>query len=42
MRNLLHTLGGVDHAPSQLLNLYFEWPDNCLVLVDMGVRIGGE
>ncbi len=42
LRNHLHTLGGEHHAPSQLLNIYFETPDNWLRRHDMGLRIRGE
>lgn len=42
LRNYLYTLGGEHHAPSQLLNIYYETPDNWLRRHDMGLRIRGE
>ncbi|ATF47871.1 CYTH domain-containing protein [Citrobacter werkmanii] len=38
----LNTLGGEHHAPSQLLNIYYETPDGWLRSHDMGLRIRGE
>lgn len=37
----LHTLSGEHHAPVQLLNIYYETPDNWLRRHDMGLRIRG-
>lgn len=42
LREHLTTFGGEHHAPSQLLNIYFETPDNWLRSHDMGLRIRGE
>ena len=42
LRERLNTLGGEHHAPSQLLNIYYETPDAWLRGHDMGLRIRGE
>lgn len=42
LRDHLNTLGGEHHAPSQLLNIYYETADNWLRRHDMGLRIRGE
>lgn len=42
LREHLNTLGGEHHAPSQLLNIYYETPDAWLRAHDMGLRIRGE
>nr|MBP8253508.1 inorganic triphosphatase [Citrobacter sp.] len=42
LRERLNTLGGEHHAPSQLLNIYYETPDGWLRSHDMGLRIRGE
>lgn len=42
MRDHLNTLGGEHHDPVQLLNIYYETPDNWLRGHDMGLRIRGE
>ncbi|WP_171922925.1 CYTH domain-containing protein [Salmonella bongori] len=42
LRSHLHTLGGEHYAPSQLLNIYYETPDNWLRRHEMGLRIRGE
>ena len=41
LRQHLHTLSGEHHAPVQLLNIYYETPDNWLRRHDMGLRIRG-
>lgn len=41
LRNHLHTLSGEHHEPVQLLNIYYETPDNWLRQHDMGLRIRG-
>jgi triphosphatase len=41
LRQHLHTLTGEHHAPVQLLNIYYETPDNWLRRHDMGLRIRG-
>ncbi len=42
LRDHLNTLGGEHHDPVQLLNIYYETPDNWLRGHDMGLRIRGE
>ncbi len=42
LRDHLNTLGGEHHDPVQLLNVYYETPDNWLRGHDMGLRIRGE
>lgn len=42
LRDHLNTLGGEHHAPSKLLNIYYETADNWLRSHDMGLRIRGE
>ena len=42
LRDHLNTLGGEHHGPVQLLNIYYETPDNWLRGHDMGLRIRGE
>ncbi len=42
LRDHLNTLGGEHHDPVQLLNIYYETPDNWLRRHDMGLRIRGE
>ena len=42
LRDYLNTLGGEHHDPVQLLNIYYETPDNWLRGHDMGLRIRGE
>lgn len=42
LRDRLNTLGGEHHAPSQLLNIYYETPDAWLRSHDMGLRVRGE
>jgi triphosphatase len=41
LRQHLHTLSGEHHEPVQLLNIYYETPDNWLRRHDMGLRIRG-
>ena len=41
LRQHLHTLSGEHHEPVQLLNIYYETPDNWLRSHDMGLRIRG-
>lgn len=41
LRTHLHQLSGEHHAPVQLLNIYYETPDNWLRSHDMGLRIRG-
>lgn len=41
LRNHLHTLSAEHHEPVQLLNIYYETPDNWLRQHDMGLRIRG-
>ncbi|NUC25390.1 CYTH domain-containing protein, partial [Escherichia coli] len=38
LRDHLNTLGGEYHDPVQLLNIYYETPDNWLREHDMGLR----
>ncbi|HGY1779742.1 TPA: inorganic triphosphatase [Citrobacter amalonaticus] len=42
LRDHLNTLGGEHHAPSPLLNIYYETEDKWLRGHDMGLRIRGE
>ncbi|MGU0160526.1 CYTH domain-containing protein [Escherichia coli] len=42
LRDHLNTLGGEHHDPVQLLNIYYETPDNWLRGHDIGLRIRGE
>lgn len=42
LRDHLNTLGGEHHAPSPLLNIYYETGDKWLRGHDMGLRIRGE
>lgn len=42
LRDHLNTLGGEHHAPSPLLNVYYETGDKWLRGHDMGLRIRGE
>ena len=42
LRDHLNTLGGEHHAPSPLLNVYYETEDKWLRGHDMGLRIRGE
>lgn len=42
LRDHLNTLEGEHHAPSQLLNIYYETADKWLRGHDMGLRIRGE
>lgn len=42
LRDHLNTLGGEHHAPSSLLNIYYETEDQWLRSHDMGLRIRGE
>lgn len=42
LRDHLNTLDGEHHDPVQLLNIYYETPDNWLRGHDMGLRIRGE
>ena len=42
LRDHLNTLGGEHHDPVQLLNIYYETPDNWLRGHDMGLRIRSE
>ena len=41
LRQHLQTLSGEHHEPVQLLNIYYETPDNWLRRHDMGLRIRG-
>jgi len=41
LRQHLHTLSGEHHEPVQLLNIYYETPDNWLRRHEMGLRIRG-
>nr|WP_318384345.1 inorganic triphosphatase [uncultured Enterobacter sp.] len=41
LRSHLHTLTDEHHAPGELLNIYYETPDNWLRSHDMGLRIRG-
>lgn len=41
LRQHLNTLSGEHHEPVQLLNIYYETPDNWLRNHDMGLRIRG-
>lgn len=41
LRQHLQTLSGEHHEPVQLLNIYYETPDNWLCRHDMGLRIRG-
>lgn len=41
LRQHLHTFSGEHHEPVQLLNIYYETPDNWLRRHDMGLRIRG-
>ncbi|EMN5545208.1 inorganic triphosphatase [Enterobacter cloacae] len=41
LRQYLQTLSGEHHEPVQLLNIYYETPDNWLRRHDMGLRIRG-
>lgn len=41
LRTHLHSLSGEHHEPVQLLNIYYETPDNWLRRHDMGLRIRG-
>lgn len=42
LRSLLNTLESRHQAPRQLLNVYYETPDNLLRRHDMGLRIRGD
>ncbi len=41
LRQLINTFSGEHHEPEQLLNIYYETPDNWLRRHDMGLRIRG-
>lgn len=42
VRNVLNGLSGDHHVPRQLLNVYYETPDNQLRGHDMGLRVRGD